>query len=186
MKSFVPRTGSVTEWNKAYFRLEDFLRAHQVNDKVHQSQLILRMMRIAAERHSKDPSQSPTTLVMQEAFTEMDVWFKQLLPTNNIPPERLAALGRVGMHMMNATHKWPNVFLSGEDLPSEFTHQIYQTTVKAGPDLRISSMIPRPLDTNPEGEVLDEKWERLGKVPLTLVVGASLLFSLGVVLYVFH
>ena len=67
MNTFFPRTGSEAEWNAAYYRLEDYFRALRLVNKMHQSQIILRILERAAARHARDATQSPTVLAMEEA-----------------------------------------------------------------------------------------------------------------------
>src|SRR4029077_9036876 len=80
MKSFFPTTGSDVEWNAAYYRLEDYLRALHVVNKVHQSQIILRLLQAAAVKHAADPTRSPTAVVLEEADTALEEWFAKILP----------------------------------------------------------------------------------------------------------
>ena len=76
MNTFFPMTGSETDWNSAYYRLEDYFRAMRMVNKVHQSQIILHILERAAARHAKDPNQNPTALAMEEARALMDQWFE--------------------------------------------------------------------------------------------------------------
>ena len=40
---FRPRTGTMDEWNEAYVRVENYLRAHRIHNRLHQSRLKLTM-----------------------------------------------------------------------------------------------------------------------------------------------
>jgi hypothetical protein len=141
MNSFFPATGSEAEWNAAYYRLEDYLRALHVVNKVHQSQIILDLLRDAAAKHAVNPDRHPTELALEEACVRMDEWFKRILPGQ----DDLSVAGRVSLLIADATEKWPTVFLS-EDIPADFAEAMRESKVQAGPDLQVSSMVPRPLD----------------------------------------
>ena len=181
MTPFYPQTGSADEWNAAYYRLEDYFRAHQVTDKVHQSQMILHLLRRAASRHALAPDQAPTRLALEEAYAAIDRWFAYLLPDE--PPQRAAIAGRVSMHIIRATENWPHVFLAeAAEIPVDFVQALREINVQSGPDLSISSMVPRPLDVSPVTELVEETWERLGRWALVLLMGIIGL-SAGAVMY---
>jgi hypothetical protein len=183
MKRFTPATGAVEDWNMAYYRLEDYLRAHNVTNKLHQSQIILRLLERAAAQHAVDPAQAPTKLALDEAYAVIDRWFQSLLPDE--PEARAPVVGRVAMFILNAPEKWPSAFLADDaDVPAEFKHALREITVEAGPDLRFSSMVPRPLDITPESEPSEDAWERIGRVSLAVLAGTVLLAA-GAVLYLF-
>ena len=52
----------------------------------------------------------------------------------------------------DATKKWPAALLA-DDVAPEFAQAIRASKVQAGPDLQISSMVPRPLDHDPNAGV---------------------------------
>ena len=73
--AFRPATGTMEEWNAAYVRVEDYLRAHRIHNRLHQSRLILRILERAAERHAVDPARIPTVLAAEESARLMASWF---------------------------------------------------------------------------------------------------------------
>ena len=78
LSTFQPKTGSLEAWNAAYVRVEDYLRAHRIHNRLHQSRLILRVLERAARRHQENPSLDPTTLAAEEAERMMDAWFGEV------------------------------------------------------------------------------------------------------------
>src|SRR5215217_4729964 len=76
---FRPRTGTMEEWNEAYVRVENYLRAHRIHNRLHQSRLIQQILQRAAHRHESEPGRSPTVLAAQETESLMDVWFAGML-----------------------------------------------------------------------------------------------------------
>jgi hypothetical protein len=144
MNTFFPMTGSEADWNAAYYRLEDYFRAMRMANRMHQSQIILQILEAAAERHAKDPRQNPTALAMDEACASMEQWFEGMLGHK----ERIAVAGLISLLATDAPEKWPVAFLS-EEVPAEFLHEMQESEVRAGPDLQVSSMVPRPIDVGP-------------------------------------
>jgi hypothetical protein len=144
MNTFFPATGSETEWNLAYYRVEDYLRALRVENKFYQSQLILGILEKAAQRHAEDPSQSPTVLAMDQARAEVNLWFDNVLGHR----ERLTPTGLISFLAIDGPKRWPVLFLS-DAVPPDFNHEMRDSGVRAGPDLEVSSMVPRPIDVSP-------------------------------------
>ena len=178
MRTFFPATGSEAEWNAAYYRLEDYLRALRIANKVHQSQIILRILEMAAARHALDPEQNPTALAMGEARSMMEQWFETILGRR----ERLAVAGLISLLVINAPGKWPVAFLC-DQIPAEFRRAIQESEVRAGPDMQVSSMVPRPIDVSP---LLDSIHlaGMLGRAPaLAIVTGAVILGALSLSLF---
>ena len=147
MNTFFPLTGSEADWNAAYYRLEDYFRSLRVINKVHQSQLILQILESAASRHAADVNENPTTLAMEQARTAIDHWFENILG----PRERIAAAGLISLLAANAPARWPKAFLA-DQIPPELRQELQENEVRAGPDLQVSSMVPRPIDV---GQLLD-------------------------------
>ena len=144
MNTFFPATGSVAEWNAAFYRLEDYFRALHLVNKVHQSQIILRVLKAAAVRHGHDPNQSPTALAMEEARKAMEAWFGGILPHH----ERLSVVGVLLLLAIDGAERWPTAFLA-DLVPPDFHKEMLESDVTAGPDLQVSSMVPRPIDVGP-------------------------------------
>src|SRR5450432_648150 len=72
--AFQPKTGTMEAWNGAYVRVEDYLRAHRIHNRLHQSRLIQRVLSLAAARHEQNPALDPVTLAIEETDRLMDGW----------------------------------------------------------------------------------------------------------------
>src|SRR5258706_7375081 len=94
---FRPRTGTMDEWNAAYVRVEDYLRAHRIHNRLHQSRLIEAILERAARRHEANPALNPTALASEETETLMDLWFAEMLDERGLPHERIAVDGRLAL-----------------------------------------------------------------------------------------
>lgn len=178
---FRPRTGTLEEWNLAFVRVEDYLRAHRVHNRLHQIRLIEKILERAAERHAGGPRLDPTVLAAEETEALMDGWFAEVLEERGMPPERVAVDGRLALLLSDGIERWPYAFLEEHDqLPPEFIRAMQATSIRAGPDLIISSMVPRPIDlgtiTTAAGETLKhfERWPLLRTLFLWLLFAGAL------------
>ncbi len=166
---FFPATGTMGDWNAAFYRLEDYFRALHLVDKIHQSQIILRLLKSAAVRHAENTNLNPTELAMEEARRALEQWFGAMLPQH----ERLPVVGMLSLLAVDAAERWPTAFLA-EHFPADFHKEMLESDVRAGPNLQISSMVPRPIDVGSILETLHLA-EKLEKVKWGLPVLTALL-----------
>ncbi len=177
LSTFQPKTGTLEAWNSAYVRVEDYLRAHRIHNRLHQSRLILRILERAARRHEKNPELDPTTLAAEEAERLMDAWFTELLGDQNLPRDRVTIAGRVALLLTDGPEKFPYAFLDEDVVPPDFAHAMQQSSIEAGPDMAVSSMVPRPIDLGPISEAAGETMERFEQWPLLRALVLWLLFA---------
>src|ERR1700710_211667 len=170
LDTFRPKTGSLEQWNAAYVRVEDYLRAHRVHNRLHQSRLIQRVLVGAARQHEQRPTEEPATLAIEETDRLMDAWFGGLLGEKDLPHDRIATEGRVALLLADGLQRWPYVFLEKENVPAEFLQSVKQGSIKAGPDLAVSSMVPREIDLGTITEAAGETLERIERLPVLRVL----------------
>lgn len=175
--TFRPSTGTLDQWNAAYLRVEDYLRAHRVHNRLHQSRLIQLVLEAAARRHEQNPALEPSTLAIEETDRIMDGWFAELLNAKDLPHNRIAAAGRVALLLSDGMHRWPYAFLSERNVPPEFAAAMQHHSVQAGPDLAVSSMVPREIDLGPITEAAGETLERIERLPVVRMLLLWLLFA---------
>jgi hypothetical protein len=179
-EAFRPRTGTMESWNSAYVRVEDYLRAHRIHNRLHQSRLIQKILERAARRHQARPALDPTTLAAEETEALMDAWFAEVLDEKGEPHDRLTVDGRVSLLLCDGPERWPYAFLDEEHIPADFAQAMRSSNLEAGPDLAVSSMVPRPMDlgriTEAAGETLErfEQWPVLRALFLWLVFAVAL------------
>ena len=180
LSAFRPRTGTMEAWNAAYVRVEDYLRAHRIHNRLHQSRLIQQILERAARRHETEPHREPTTLAAEETEAMMDLWFAEVLEVRGQPHERIAVDGRVALLLCEGPEKWPYAFLDEQHIPPDFAQAMRAGAIEAGPDMKVSSMVPRPIDlgliTEAAGETLEqiERWPILRTLLLWLLFVAVL------------
>jgi len=176
MPNFRPRTGAMDAWNAAYVRVEDYLRAHRIHNRLHQSRLIQTVLERAARRHEEDPTRSPTALAAEETDALMQRWFTEILGASDEPPDRIAAQGRLALLLCDGPQKWPFAFLEPR-APQEFVSAMRAGAIEAGPDMAVSSMVPRPIDLGPIPEAAGETIERIEKWPILRTLVLWLVFA---------
>jgi hypothetical protein len=164
-------------WNAAYARVDDYLRAHRIHNRLHANRIILHVLEAAAQRHAANPSLDPTTLAAEEIEAQMDAWFAQMLDQRDQPHERIAIDGRVALLLSDGPQKWPYAFLSHEPPPAEFVQSMRAGAIEAGPDLAVSSMVPRPIDLGAIPEAAGETMERFERWPLLRALLLWLIFA---------
>jgi hypothetical protein len=170
LNSFRPTTGTLEQWNAAYVRVEDYLRAHRIHNRLHQSRLIQRILGEAARRHEKSPAVEPATLAVEEADRLMDAWFASLLGDKGLSHDRVAAEGRVALLLSEGMQRWPFAFLEDRNIPPEFVQAMQRSSLQAGPDLTVSSMVPREIDLGTITEAAGHTLERIERLPILRVL----------------
>jgi hypothetical protein len=175
--AFRPKTGTMEAWNAAYVRVEDYLRAHRIHNRLHQSRLIQQILERAARRHEADPSREPTTLAAEETEAMMDLWFAEVLGVRDQPHERIAIDGRVALLLCDGPQKWPYAFLDEKQIPQDFEKALRAGALEAGPDMTVSSMVPRPIDLGPITEAAGETLEQIERWPIVRALLLWLLFA---------
>jgi len=179
-QAFRPKTGTMESWNAAYVRVEDYLRAHRIHNRLHQSRLIQKILERAARRHAAHPALDPTMTAAEETEALMDTWFGEVLDQEGLPHDRLAIDGRVSLLLCDGPERWPYAFLDEDNIPADFVKAMRSSNLEAGPDLAVSSMVPRPIDlgriTEAAGETLErfERWPVMRALFLWVVFAAAL------------
>lgn len=185
LRGFQPRTGTLDQWNAAYVRVEDYLRAHRIHNRLHQSRVIERVLECAALRHEADARLDPVTLAAEETARIMQAWFAQQIGDTGRPPERLAAQARVAMLLSDLPSRWPYTFLDMERTPSEARVAMEKSALQAGPDMAVSAMVPREIDLGVLPEAAGDTLETLERWPIIRLLLLWTLFA-GVMAALFY
>ena len=175
--AFRPTSGTMEQWNAAFVRVEDYLRAHRIHNRLHQARLIQQILERAARRHAADPSREPTTFAAEETEAMMDLWFAEVLDERGQPHERIAVDGRVALLLCDGPQKWPYAFLDERNIPPDFASAMRAGVVEAGPDLALSGMAPRPIDLGRFTEAAGETLEQIEKWPIVRTLLLWVLFA---------
>lgn len=185
LNAFRPRTGTADQWNAAFIRVEDYLRAHRVHNRLQQITILEKVIARAARRHEQNRSLDPTTLAAEEVDRMMDEWFGELLGDKNLPHERIAVEGRVALLLSEGVERWPYAFLDEQHVPPEFAGEMQRRSIQAGPDMTVTSMVPRPIELGALTEVAGQTFEHIERWPILRVTLLWALF-ISVLAMVFY
>jgi hypothetical protein len=115
----------------------------------------------------------------------MQRWFASMLGVSeqSESAERIGAQGRLALMLCDGPQKWPYAFLDERAVPSEFVEAMRAGAIQAGPDMAVSSMVPRQIDLGPIPEAAGETIERIEKWPILRTLLLWMLFAacLGVI-----
>jgi hypothetical protein len=109
----------------------------------------------------------------------MDTWFADMLDRPDQPHERIAIEGRLALLLCDGPQRWPYAFLDEQHVPGEFEHAMRAGAIQAGPDMTVSSMVPRPIDLGLIPEAAGETIERMERWPMLQTLLLWLVFALA-------
>ncbi len=179
---FSPPTGNDAEWNDAYARLADYFRAHRIHSRLHRTWLILETLKRAAVTHGKHPEQSPTAVAIHEARRMHRDWLRGIIGDLKVPEGRLDANGRLAFLLCDGPNEYPDFFLNSSDAPLEMLTAMRAPIQQSGPDLAVSSMVPRPIDLGALPDIAEETSGFFGRHPwarYTILAVAAALAAWG-------
>lgn len=176
---FSPPSGNEAEWNDAYARLADYFRAHRIHSRLHRTWLILETLKRAAVTHQKHPEQSPTAVAIHEARRMHREWLRRILGDLNVPEGRLDANGRLAFLLCDGPNEYPDFFLRNLDAPLEMLTAMRAPIEQSGPDLAVSSMVPRPIDLGVLPEIAEETSGFFGRHPWARYATLALIAALA-------
>ena len=180
--AFLPKTGTSEEWSEAYARVDDYLRAFRIRNRIHLSNLNLQILRAAAERHADSPAVSPVRLAIEEAHRQVDAWLSQRL-TDPAQPGRpySTTVGRVAFMLSDGPTRHSDDFLVPDVHDAELEASMRSWSIKAGPDIKLSHMVARDIDLGLVPDAAENIWEFLDRRPFIRVTILLLLFLLATI-----
>jgi hypothetical protein len=182
---FVPIWGSPEEWNEAYEKVENYLRACRINSRLHRARLIHTILQRVAERGPSDCGDALSTLAIRETQHMMKAWFARLMQPTAEDGRYSLVDGRVALLLCDGPDRWPYAFLSDDDFPPEFVKEMRASMLVAGPNLEINNMVPRAIDYGWFPEIAGDTLGSLNRWPIlqALVVWLLMLILFAVLFY---
>ncbi len=220
---------SATEWDEAFEKVENYLRACRVASRLHRARLTALILQRAIERRSRSPAQpevrgqrsevssqpsvvsgqwsvaasenSTTTnhkseiinhksaaaspplssLAIEEARELVAHWLANLLPARAENRPFTLAEGFLALYLCDAPMRWPGAFLNPQQAPPDFADTLRSRIVKTGPELEVSSMVPRQIDLGLLPDLAESAFDKLDRVPLLKTLFVWALFIAGLV-----
>ena len=137
-------------WDAACLRLEDFLRAHNVEPRERLLALTLALLGEAKSLHATTPDVSPIACTMAHVTQVSDAWFAALAGD----PERIA---RAKVAYFSSGRN--DLFLDPSP-PPEFVAAIRGAAIEAGPTLEFQSLLRKEVDYGAMEEIARETWDQ--------------------------
>ncbi len=167
------------EWNEAYEKVENYLRACRVSSHLQRARLTALILRRVHDRLQNDPDAKATSLpelAIIEVRDRLAEWIKRFLtPREDGKPVSLVE-GMLAVYLGDGPMRWPYAFLDSSQIPAEFVDSIRSRVVRAGPDLAVSSMVPRDMDLGLMPELVGSAMETFESVPILKVLLVWLIF----------
>lgn len=177
-----PAPSELADWDEAYGKVENYLRACRVSSRMHRARLTAMIVQRAIERRTTASPGTPlSTLAIEEARWLIGVWLAGLLPPRPDERPHSQAEGFVALYLCDGPMRWPSAFLSPKEAPPGFQETLRARLVKAGPDLEVSSMVPRAMDRGILPELADSARETFDRFPILRTLFFWFLFAAALV-----
>jgi hypothetical protein len=175
------------EWNDAYEKVENYLRACRVGSHLQRARLIALILQRVYDRTQSDGAAADRPLpelAIDEVRDRIAEWIGHYLPprADGRPPN--LGEGMLSIYLCDGQTHWPYAFLDSHRMPHEYAEALSAREVRAGPDLAVSSMVPRDMDLGLMPELVGSAMETFEAVPILKTVLAWLLF-LGLLGFLF-
>ena len=173
------------EWDEAFEKVENYLRACRVASRLHRARLTALILQRTINKRASLPEGSPdihlATLAIDEARDLITQWMSGLLPPRSDDRQYTLAEGFLALYLCDAPMRWPNAFMNPKLSPPGFTETLHARLVKTGPELEISSMVPRPIDRGLIPGLADSAKETFDRFPILRTLFLWILFSGGLI-----
>lgn len=184
LNKLAPRSQEFIDWGEAYERVENYLCALQIQDRLLLSQLVANILSRAADR-VEGSDKSPSVLAMEEAKKVVESWYGEVLDAAGLDRSELGSRGRLALFLSDMPRRWQGEFLHAGPWPDEFLKAMKATHMTTGPEFSKGQMIPRDIDLGPVSAVADETWRVIDRWP---IIGAILVWGIyigivGLVVY---
>ncbi len=177
-----PDPAEMAELDEAYGKVENYLRACRISSRLHRARLTAMLVNRAIERRvSTGTRQAVSTLAIDEARLLIAAWLSGLLPPRPGDQPYTQAEGFVALYLCDGPMRWPGAFLAPGEEPPGFLDTLRARLVKAGPDLEVSSMVPRPIDRGLLPELAGSARDTFDRFPILRTLLFWFLFTAALV-----
>lgn len=167
------------EWNEAYEKVENYLRACRVSSHLQRARLTALILQRVYDRMQGDAAAKDHTLselAIMEVRDRIAEWVGHYLPPRAEGQPASLGEGMLAIYLGDGPMRWPYAFLDSCRMPAEFAESIRARVVRAGPDLAVSSMVPREIDLGMMPELVGSAMETFEALPILKTLLAWLLF----------
>lgn len=172
------------EWNEAYEKVENYLRACRVGSYLQRARLTALILKRVYDRTQTEGVSVEcglSELAITEVRERISEWIGHYLPPHADGRSINLGEGMLAIYLCDGPTRWPYAFLDSQRMPAEFTEALCSRVVRAGPDLAVSSMVPREMDLGLMPGLVGSAMETFESVPIlkTLLVWLLFLGFLG-------
>jgi len=167
------------EWNDAYEKVENYLRACRVGSHLQRARLIALVLQRVYDRTQTDAwgtGQSLPELAIIEVRERIAEWIGHYLPPHVDGRALNLGEGMLAIYLCDGPTRWPYAFLDSHRMPAEYAEALCSRVVRAGPDLAVSSMVPRDMDLGMMPELVGSAIETFEALPILKTLVSWLLF----------
>lgn len=175
------------EWNDAYEKVENYLRACRVSSHLQRARLSALILQRVYDRKLAQPSvpdASLPELAIVEVRERIAEWIGHHLPPHADGRALNLGEGMLAIYLCDGPTRWPYAFLDSYRMPAEYAAALSARVVRSGPDLAVSSMVPREMDLGLMPDLVGSAMETFESLPLLKTLLAWLFF-LGVMGFLF-
>lgn len=175
------------EWNDAYEKVENYLRACRVSSHLQRARLNALILQRVYDRTQSDASAAGlpvSELAIVEVRARIAEWLGHYLPPRADGHPLNLGEGMLAIYLCDGPTRWPYAFLDSYRMPTEYAEALSARVVRAGPDLAVSSMVPRDMDLGLMPELVGSAMESFEALPILKTLLAWLLF-LGLLGFLF-
>jgi hypothetical protein len=141
-----PQTGPADPaWDEAFLRVQSYLRAYGLESPVLLSQATSSLIEEARAKGAATRAE-PVELAMEAAHARIGEWFAQAGYPAEAPNEPICVQGRLALVIADPSGRGSNHLLSPDPLPPALTAAMTSLRVLPGPEMRLSGMVPEPLE----------------------------------------
>lgn len=184
-----PSWGSIEAWNRAFDKVEDYLRAHRVDSRMQRARLIAQVLSAVAKSGTSQENpgdEAIESLAIEECRNMMSIWFAGLRGERLEADQSYDSIdARIALLISDAPIRWPYHFMTPGSLPDDMRLQLQTLAIKAGPELAISHMVPRDIDIGFIPEFAGHTMATFARVPALrfIVAWAIYLATLALLFY---
>jgi hypothetical protein len=133
-------------WDEAFLRVESYLRSYGLESRVLLNRITLDIVHEARLRSLEGGGEHPVSLALRTTHVRIGKWFAHAGHSMDWEDERVRTQGRLALIVADLPGRWANHFLSAESVPAELAAAMGSFRMLPGPELRLGTMNPEPLE----------------------------------------
>ena len=159
---------SSPEWKEAWERINDYLDALRTPESVDRELILLTSFERAIVRKRQQPSTPATELAFEEAQKTLDEALKHLIG-EAVSEDRRSVEQRVRLYLTESIDG--NLLGRTDEMPEEIQQALREVRLQSAPNLRVASIVARPLEFSASGKGLISLAGRLSPLAANGIVG---------------